>query len=41
MLMNIYHDDGVSFFGDPTVYTRGFMQTLLHNEQDVAMLPVE
>lgn len=41
MLMNIYHDDRVSFFGDLTVYTRGFMQALLHNEQDVAMLPVE
>lgn len=41
MLMNIYHDDGISFFGDLTVYTRGFMQALLHNEQDVAMLPVE
>lgn len=41
MLLNIFHDDGVSFFGDLTVYTRGFMQALLHNEQDVAMLPVE
>ena len=41
MLMNIYHDDGISFFGDLTVYTRGFMQALLHHEHDVAMLPVE
>lgn len=41
MLMNLFHDDRVSFFGDLTVYTRGFMQALLHNEQDVPMLPVE
>ncbi|WP_296715607.1 hypothetical protein [Tistrella sp.] len=41
LLMNIYHDDGVSFFGDLTVYTQGYMQALLRNEQDVAMLPVE
>lgn len=40
-LMNVFHDDGVSFFGDLTVYTRGFMQALLRNEPDVAMLPVE
>lgn len=37
----LHQFDGVSFFGDLTVYTRGFMQALLHNEQDVAMLPVE
>lgn len=41
LLMNLYHDDGVSFFGDLTVYTRGYMQALLHNEPDAAMLPVE
>lgn len=41
LLMNIFHDDGISFFGDLTVYTRGFMQALLRNEPDVAMLPVE
>lgn len=41
MLMNVFHDDGISFFGDLTVYTRGFMQALLHHEQDLAMLPVE
>ncbi|MEN3167758.1 hypothetical protein [Gluconobacter sp. OJB] len=41
LLMNIYQDDGTSFFGDLTIYTRGFMQALLHNEEDVAMLPVE
>ena len=41
LLMNIFHDDGVSFFGDLTVYTQGFMQALLRNEPDVAMLSVE
>lgn len=41
LLMNLYHDDGISFFGDLTVYTRGYMQALLHNEPDAAMLPVE
>ena len=41
LLMNIFHDDGVSFFGDLTVYTQGFMQALLRSEPDVAMLPVE
>ena len=41
LLMNLFHDDGVSFFGDLTVYTQGFMQALLHHEQDVPMLPVE
>jgi len=41
LLMNLYHDDGVSFFGDLTVYTQGYMQALLHNEPDIAMLPVE
>ena len=40
-LMNLYHDDGISFFGDLTVYTRGFLQTLLKNEPNVAMLAVE
>lgn len=39
--MNIFHDDRASFFGDLTVYTRGFMQALLKNESDAAMLPVE
>lgn len=41
LLMNVFHDDGVSFFGDLTVYTRGFMQALIRNENDVAVLPVE
>ena len=40
-LMNIFHDDGISFFGDLTVYTSGFLQTLLKNEPDVPMLSVE
>ncbi len=41
LLMNVFHDDGVSFFGDLTGYTQGFMQALLRNENDVATLPVE
>ena len=41
LLMNIFHDDGVSFFGDLTLYTKGFMQALLRNELNVAMLKVE
>lgn len=41
LLMNIFHDDGISFFGDLTVYTRGFMQALLRDEPDVPMLSVE
>lgn len=41
LLMNVFHDDGISFFGDLTVYTHGFMQALLRSEQDAAMLPVE
>jgi hypothetical protein len=41
LLMNVFHDDGQSFFGDLTVYTQGFMQALLKNEPDAAMLPVE
>lgn len=41
LLMNVFHDDGVSFFGDLTIYTRGFMQALINNEPDAAMLPVE
>lgn len=41
LLMNLYHDDGDGFFGDLTVYTKGYMQALLHNEPDCAMLPVE
>ena len=40
-LMNVYHDDGISFFGDLTVYTRGFLQSLLKHEPDVPMLSVE
>ncbi|MFT4091316.1 MAG: hypothetical protein QM645_11330 [Asticcacaulis sp.] len=40
-LMNVYHDDGESFFGDLTVYTKGFMQALLKDEPDAAMLAVE
>lgn len=41
LLMNVFHDDGISFFGDLTVYTQGFMQALLRNEPDAPMLPVE
>ncbi|MEE2922999.1 MAG: hypothetical protein VYC38_14655 [Pseudomonadota bacterium] len=41
LLMNIFHDDRGSFFGDLTIYTRGFMQALLKSEPDSAMLPVE
>ncbi|KPQ13850.1 MAG: hypothetical protein HLUCCO18_16595 [Rhodobacteraceae bacterium HLUCCO18] len=41
LLMNVFHDDGTSFFGDLTVYTKGFMQALLRDEPDAAMLPVE
>ncbi|MBC2859877.1 hypothetical protein [Stappia sp. 28M-7] len=41
LLMNIYHDDNISFFGDLTVYTSGYMQALLRNEPDVPMLTVE
>lgn len=41
LLMNVFHDDGTSFFGDLTVYTKGFMQALLRDEPDVPMLPVE
>lgn len=41
LLMNLYHDDGISFFGDLTVYTRGHMQALLRNEVNAAMLTVE
>lgn len=40
-LMNLFHDDGQSFFGDLTQYTRGFMQALLNNETDAPMLAVE
>jgi hypothetical protein len=36
--MNLYHDDGISFFGDLTVYTQGYMQALLHNEPNSPML---
>jgi hypothetical protein len=41
LLMNVFHDDGASVFGDLTVYTRGFMQALLKDEPDAAMLSVE
>jgi hypothetical protein len=41
LLMNVFHDDGTSFFGDLTVYTKGFMQALLKDEPDAPMLPVE
>lgn len=41
LLMNVFHDDGTSFFGDLTVYTKGFMQALLENKPAAAVLPVE
>lgn len=41
LLLNIFHDDGASFFGDLTVYTKGFMQSLLREETSVPMLAVE
>lgn len=41
MLMNVYHDDGGSFFGDLTQYTNGFMQALLDQQPDVPTLAVE
>lgn len=40
-LMNIYYDDEVSFFGDLTLYSSGFMQALLRHESEDAILPVE
>ena len=41
ILMNLYHDDGISFFGDLTVYTKGFMQALLCDAPDASILAVE
>lgn len=41
LLMNVHHDAGDSFFGDLTQYTRGFMQALLAQMEDVAVLDVE
>jgi hypothetical protein len=41
LLMNVYHDDGISFFGDLTIYTLGFMQALLRRDKNLPMLPVE
>ena len=41
LLMNVFHDDGKSFFGDLTVYTKGFMQALIKREPDAAILSVE
>ena len=41
MLVNIFHDDDDGFFGDLTIYTQGFMQAMLQNGQDAAMLAVE
>lgn len=41
LLMNVYHDDGSFFFGDLTQYTRGFLQALLAEVEDVPMLTVE
>jgi len=41
LFMNIFHDDEVSFFGDLTVYTHGYMQALIRNDPDTAMLPIE
>lgn len=40
LLMNIYHDDGVSFFGDLTIYTQGFMQALLRVRFKIITLPL-
>lgn len=40
-LMNLYHDDGVSYFGDLTQYTTGFLQALLNNEPEKPVLSVE
>lgn len=39
LLMNLYHDDGVSFFGDLTVYTRGYMQAKAQADPRSMALP--
>lgn len=41
LLMNLHQDHRDYFFGDLTHYTKGFMQALLAQAQDVPMLPVE
>lgn len=41
LLVNIYHDSGDSYFGDLTLFTKGFMQSLLKQEDDKPMLAVE
>lgn len=40
-LMNIFHDEGVGFFGDLTLYSKGFMQALLENDPNASMLNVK
>lgn len=41
LLTNIFENGDGFFFGDLTQYTKGFMQSLLSNMEDVAMLEVE
>lgn len=40
-LMNLFADEGNAFYGDLTLYTSGFMQALLKQEEDAPMLSVE
>ncbi len=40
-LMNVFQEDSNSFFGDLTNYTKGFLQTLIQNNNDVPVLAVE
>lgn len=41
LLMNVHHDGGKYFFGDLTQYTKGYMQTLISDMADTAILPIE
>ncbi len=41
LLMNLHHDGGAFYFGDLTLYTKGYMQALLAEVPDVPSLSVE
>lgn len=41
LLMNLRQDGGDYFFGDLTQYTRGYMQTLIEQKDNMPVLPVE
>lgn len=41
LLMNLHHDGGGYFFGDLTQYTKGYMQTLIEQNDDMPVLSVE